>query len=330
MTVEATIRILPAEEIAARAGDGAPRIVWPQLKTVFAERAMRLRQLAHGHPMRDFLLFAAELAQTQQDALPLLESLPEPQAAIMVEGAERTSTQPFNAQQWPRHAAWRAVFGQMVQQLPGKLQSPAKEKVAALADKDAIWLEHQADRLLTGNTFGLDLAAAPVTAAALQVYWTHLTHFAATRFGAAGLDAETQGLCPCCGSLPTASVTRVTGGAAGQRYAHCALCSTQWLIPRIQCVHCGSTKSIAYESLQPAQGEAAGVAAVQAETCDDCGSYLKIMHTDRDPFVDPVADDLATLTLDLLVSDAGKQRYGVNFLLLFGDPEGSLPSSGGP
>jgi hypothetical protein len=24
-------------------------------------------------------------------------------------------------------------------------------------------------------------------------------------------------------------------------------------------------------------------AAVQAETCDDCGHYLKILHTDRDP-----------------------------------------------
>jgi FdhE protein len=26
---------------------------------------------------------------------------------------------------------------------------------------------------------------------------------------------------------------------------------------------------------------------LQAETCDDCGHYLKIMHTDRDPFVEP-------------------------------------------
>ncbi|MBL0094515.1 MAG: formate dehydrogenase accessory protein FdhE [Piscinibacter sp.] len=51
------------------------------------------------------------------------------------------------------------------------------------------------------------------------------------------------------------------------------------------------------------------------------GSYLKIMHTDRDPFVDPVADDLASVTLDLLVSDAGLQRHGVNLMLLFGEPD---------
>ena len=45
------------------------------------------------------------------------------------------------------------------------------------------------------------------------------------------------------------------------------------------------------------------------------------MHGDRDPFVDPVADDLARVTLDLLVSESGLQRHGVNLMLLFGEPE---------
>ena len=39
----------------------------------------------------------------------------------------------------------------------------------------------------------------------------------------------------------------------------------------------------------------------------------------RDLHVEPLADDLATLTLDLLVSEAGFGRHGVNLLLLFGD-----------
>jgi FdhE protein len=328
MTSGATIRILPAEEIAARAGDTAPHIIWPDRTTVFAQRAMRLRQLAQGHPMRDFLLFAAELALAQQQALGLLDKLPQPTQTIATDTG--ASSAPFRAAGWPRDAAWRQVFASLVEQLPQKLAAPAKHNVQALAEKDSIWLEYQADRLLTGNTFGLDLAAAPVVAAALQVYWVRLTGFASHHDEVPNTSSAAPNVCPCCGSLPTASITRVTGGAAGQRYAHCALCSTQWLVPRIQCVHCGSTKHIAYESLQPAQSSAAGVAAVQAETCDDCGSYLKIMHTDRDPFVEPVADDLATLTLDLLVSDAGKQRYGVNFMLLFGDPEAPLSASGGP
>jgi FdhE protein len=50
------------------------------------------------------------------------------------------------------------------------------------------------------------------------------------------------------------------------------------------------------------------------------------MHTDRDPQVDAVADDLATLPLDLLVSEAGLQRHGVNLMLLFGDPDAEHPA----
>jgi len=54
--------------------------------------------------------------------------------------------------------------------------------------------------------------------------------------------------------------------------------------------------------------------------------YLKALPMDRDPHAEPVADDLATLTLDLLVSQTGAQRHGVNLMLLFGDPDASPPS----
>ncbi|KAK0358900.1 hypothetical protein LTR94_033472, partial [Friedmanniomyces endolithicus] len=62
-------------------------------------------------------------------------------------------------------------------------------------------------------------------------------------------------------------------------------------------------------------------ASVQAETCDECGHYLKIVRMERDLHVDPVADDVATLTLDILVSEAGFQPHGVNLLLLTGGEE---------
>jgi FdhE protein len=42
---------------------------------------------------------------------------------------------------------------------------------------------------------------------------------------------------------------------------------------------------------------------------------------ERDYEVEPVADDLASVTLDLLVSEAGFERHGVNLMLLFGDAE---------
>ena len=50
------------EEIAARAGGEVPYLLFPERATLFAERAMRLRQLAGTHPMGDYLRFIAELA----------------------------------------------------------------------------------------------------------------------------------------------------------------------------------------------------------------------------------------------------------------------------
>ena len=82
---------------------------------------------------------------------------------------------------------------------------------------------------------------------------------------------------------------------------------------------CESTRGIGHLSLER-DGSAASKAAVVAEVCDECGSYLKLCSMERDPEVDPVADDLATLALDLLVSDTGKSPCGVNFMLVHGDP----------
>jgi len=55
---------------------------------------------------------------------------------------------------------------------------------------------------------------------------------------------------------------------------------------------------------------------VRAECCDGCKSYLKIVAQDKDPHVDPVADDLATLALDMLADEAGYERAGPNLLLM--------------
>ena len=52
---------------------------------------------------------------------------------------------------------------------------------------------------------------------------------------------------------------------------------------------------------------------------------------DKDAFVDPVADDLASLPLDLLCTEAGFQRHGVNFMLLFGaGDEAAAPATASP
>lgn len=344
MSTNATVRVLPVEEIVARAAGNTPPLRWPDAATFFAERAMRLRQLANGHAMGDFLQFVAALALAQQAALAELKArggMPIPDAQA-IDRAARAGVPPLAAADWPRDAAWHGVLRGIVQRMQREVrQGPAVEALARLGSADDVFLERQADALLNGVMSGLDLAAAPVIAAALQVLWAHLAGEVARAHGERGRErggaADTRavgllddpGVCPCCGSRPVASITRTIGGDAGQRYLHCSLCATEWHLPRGRCTHCGETATgkVAYQSLDRADAEGgedsagrAAKAAVQVETCDTCGHYLKIIHGDREPFAEAVADDLASITLDLLVAETGKLRHGVNLMLLFGEP----------
>jgi FdhE protein len=332
-----TTPLLSPEEIAVRAGQQVPFLRLPERTTVFAEREMRLRQRAAGHAMRDFLLFTAELAHAQDELLRTHPEVPLPSAAEL-NAAALAGQPPLPATLWPRDPAWRAGLRRLLDTLLPRLAgTPAQAAVAALRRADDDWLEQQAERLLHGVMVGLDLAAAPLIAAALQTHWTHLVLATQAAHGSAHgspfgrVDDATR--CPCCASGPTASVTRIGADDAGHRYLHCALCSTQWHMVRIKCARCQQTQGIHYHALQRADAAPAGApssgapkAAVEAETCDACGHYLKIVHMTRDVHVEPTADDLASLTLDLLVSEAGFQRHGINLMLLFGDPE---PDGGG-
>jgi FdhE protein len=325
MVASATVRVMSAEEIAARAGGEAPFARKPERTTVFAERAMRLRQRAGGHAMGDFLGFMADLAEAQQRLLAGrsdLPSMPLPDTAALDRAAQRGEP-PLPATDWPLDPTWHGVLQALVADLRPRAPAGVLTALDRLAAADAVFLDRQADALLHGVTAGLDLACAPLVAAALQVVWVQL---ASALPEPARLDDAT--VCPCCGSPPVASVTRTLGGAIGQRYLHCSLCSTEWHLVRTRCPHCLSDAKLAYQSLTLADGDesTASQAAVQAETCDACGHYLKIVHTDRDPMVEPAADDLASLTLDLLVSEAGFRRHGANLMLLFGEPP---PDPGG-
>jgi FdhE protein len=247
--------------------------------------------------------------------------------AAALDAAAHAGQAPLPAEHWPRDAQWRDGLRRIIDTLlPRLAASPAEASVRAVRDMDDEALERQADKLLQNVMFGLDMAAAPLVAAGLQTYWTHLVLATQDARGADRLapfgrtDAST--LCPCCASRPTASVSRIDPSAGSYRYLHCSLCSAQWHMVRIKCSHCESTKGIHYQSLQPAEDDSPhSKQAIEAETCDECGHYLKIVRMERDAQVEPVADDLASLTLDLLVSDAGFQRHGVNLMLLFGEPD---------
>jgi FdhE protein len=142
--------------------------------------------------------------------------------------------------------------------------------------------------------------------AALQVVWTDL----ASRLDPRDIPyLDTPGVCPACGGQPVASIVRVGGQYQGYRYLQCGLCASEWHMVRTKCSNCDSTKGIAYHGIE------GGNEALKAESCDECHTYRKIGYQEKDYDFEPLADDLASLTLDLLMNEAGYQRSGPNPLL---------------
>jgi len=297
--------------IPIKSGSEPPHVIAPIAATIFATRAERFEQLAAGHSLGDWLQFLAALSRAQHDALQSLPALPLPDATQLALGREHRMP-PLPAQSWPRDPAWRKSLLQIIAAVSPATPEAARKDLARLAGFDAERIEALADRVLHTELYGADAALLPYVAAALQVLWTA----GAARLGVAEITAlDVPGVCPCCGFLPVASVVRSSGEVGNLRYLHCALCNTEWNLVRVKCTACDATEGVSYRHLESEGGKAAD--AVRAETCDSCKSYLKIVYQEKGP-VDPVADDLATLALDILVDEAGYARSGPNLLLVPG------------
>lgn len=310
-------RILEPGQIETLAQASIPRIRLPDRGSVFARRAARLRQLAADAAIGDYLRFLAVLVDAQHAALTDLAEAP-PTAAHVKRLGEH-GMPPIHASSWPRAQQWRETLESLCTALAARSGFPAGvgESISTIRRATPAVIEAQATSILNAQTEAVDARIAPLLMAALQVHWVALTgHFVAD--GVKGLDIP--GVCPLCGTLPVASIVRAQSPYQGYRYLHCALCATEWHMVRVQCTHCGASgKNITYHSLESntadkKPGEEGG-AAVRAETCEACRRYRKILYQEKDPGVDPVADDVASLTLDLLLGEQGYQRASGNPLL---------------
>ncbi|MGA2043448.1 MAG: formate dehydrogenase accessory protein FdhE [Roseiarcus sp.] len=318
-----------------RQGETAPKGAWtgdptggvkapaplflPDPATRFARSAARLEDLSAGHPMMEWLRFLGRLARAQHVVAGALPAQAGPDAATVSQAVEARMP-PLAADGHRRDPAWRDGVAMLLDEVDGgTLPAPAREVVAELRIRDAGALEALADDFLHGAVTAADAGAALYVAAALQVYFTRL----AADLPAASLRLLPQrGLCPCCGSTPVSGVVTASGRTPGTRYLHCSLCATAWNHVRAACITCGETRSL---SLKAIDGESD---AIKAETCDACGSYAKMLYQTRDVNVDPFADDLATLGLDLVVAEAGWARHAPNPLLLLAS-DGARESAGG-
>jgi len=283
-----------------------PSLRLPKPNTFFQHRAERFHQLAQTHvSMAGYLGLMAELAEIQSTLPQYFPLSPVP----VIDGAHP----PLDTARWLVQPVWR----EGLRLIAGRIE-PATEPLALILARlnkasDAE-MEGWAAALLAGEWENLDAGLAPFLAAALQAYWASLAAGLETgeveRRQLGGFDPQPAYLCPVCGCLPVASVLQTGGGVQGLRYLCCGLCASQWNRPRIQCVHCGGSQSVAYFSIEGA-GEA-----VKAEACGECKTYIKLMDREKDARLDPVADDLASLGLDILLAEAGYQRLGFNPLLI--------------
>jgi FdhE protein len=303
-------RILEPGQIEAFAEQAIPRIRLPGAHGPFAVRARRLRQLAApggpGHAIADYLQLMAAVADAQALALERFAANgPTPDEIAR----SRNHGMPvIHATGRARAPAWRELARELADTATAATQAPGplREIAGRLRNSSAGELEAQADALLAARAEAIERAAAPFLMAALQVHWVALARHLAPEDVAA---LEVPGVCPVCGTLPVASVVRADKDSQGYRYLHCALCASEWHLVRVTCSQCQSTTGIAYHSIE------GGPEAIRAESCEECHTYRKILYQEKDPDVEPVADDLASLGLDLLMAEAGYHRGSGNPLL---------------
>ena len=163
-----------------------------------------------------------------------------------------------------------------------------------------------ARKLLQQEGSARDIGISPFVMAALQVTFAQR----ASQLSVGDVPyTDPATICPVCASAPVASVVRIGPHMAGHRYLHCGTCCTEWQMVRVKCSHCESTKGVRYQGIE------GGKDVVMAETCDECGTYRKIVNQEKDPMAEPLADDLASLMLDLLMGETKFQRASPNPLL---------------
>ncbi len=277
----------------------------PDPSLLFARRAQRLAALAEGHQLGPYLRFLAALSHAQHD---IQDGLSDPEMPDLDarERARSFGMPPLDRNKFADRSALRNArtpdrCGIGDRQAGSGGGSARSAEQAELPNATAMM------RTVLTDAIPMETLAEHVyVAAALQIHFARL----AARLDASRLVPVGDGACPACGGPPVSSMIVGWHGAHGARFCACSLCGTLWNYVRIKCTLCGSTKGIGYQEIDGGPGT------VKAETCDSCGCYVKILHQHKDPALDPVADDVATLGLDLLVREGGYRRGSFNPFLI--------------
>lgn len=282
-----------------------PLAILPNPETLFAARAMRFRTLAAEHQLKGYLNFLAAIAEAQAATLPKLPPVTLPPEDELARAFE-FGMAPIAREKIVIDNVALATLDQLLAALKS-VEMPDK----AMAALEGVIASDEAERRsMIANVLADSLPVEEVAehiyvASAMQVHFARL----ASLLPAEKLTEVADSACPACGGAPVSSSVVGWEGSQSTRFVTCGTCATKWHVVRIKCVACSSTKGIHYQHVQ-------GTAdTLKAECCDSCKSYLKVLYTITDPDLDPVADDVASAGLDLLVKEQGFGRAGFNVFL---------------
>ena len=111
-------------------------------------------------------------------------------------------------------------------------------------------------------------------------------------------------------STPVVSVLREA--AHGSRRSHvCGVCLTETPAPRLGCPACGEQRVAALPIFRSDATEPARI-----DACDTCRAYTKTIDLTRDGSACPIADDVASISLDLWAREQGYRRARPSLLRL--------------
>lgn len=283
-----------------------PFVRLPDPERLFIDRAARFRQLAAGHDLGPYLSFLAELAELQAN---IQRDLAEPElpSQELLERAAQYEMPPLHRGSFTPDKSFNALFDRLTSTaLSLDMPPPAAEALARLRAADAEMRVGIVGNVLTDAMPADSVAEHAITAAALQVHFARL----AAQLDPSTLKSVGDGVCPTCGGTPSSSLIVGWNGAHGTRFCSCSLCGTLWNYIRAKCTLCGSTKEIVFEAIDGEAGD------IKAEVCNGCHGYVKVFYQLDNPNLDPIADDVASLGLDLLLSERDFRRGAVNPFLI--------------
>ncbi len=265
----------------------------PEPVALFTRRAERLEALSRGHAAGDWLALLGRIARGQAVAAREIR----PAVETLSQGAPR----PLAPSKVGRADTCRRMLGVILRAArSGDLPEPARRTVEELGSAPAGRVQSLEEQVLGGGVVPELLAAAPFVAAALQAYFASL----AAQLALGEIPPDLHG-CPVCGSPPVAGTVH---GDDRLRYLACSLCGSAWHLPRVRCALCRGTDGLSYFAVE-------GAEAARAEACEHCRAYVKQFDLAKVPGAEPLADDAASLALDLLMAEEGFGRGGLNLLV---------------